>query len=880
MRLKSLGVLIAAALTTALSASGNATGLESDALSTPSAVTLAQSETPQRWFIQFESAPKAKGGADTKLASERSAFRNAALSEGIPYREGRNFQTLFNGLTVEAKATDAAKLSQLPGVKAVFPVVNFDAPEPAVRGAQPSVFNSITLTKVDQARASLGLTGKNIKVGIIDTGIDIDHPDLGGTGVPGTTPFPSARVITGYDFVGDNYNSSGTPQQQVPVPDPNPDDCAGHGTHVAGIVGAKAGTATGITGVAPDVKFGAYRIFGCEGTSSADVIVAALERAYLDGMDVVNMSLGSSYQWPQYPTALVSDALVDAGVVVVASAGNNGANGVYSLGAPGVGEKVIGVASYDNTKTGVNKALINGATPFGYATLTFAPSPPTSGTSAEVVYVGRGCVDNDTNVPGNQTDPYLADPAGKVALITRGVCSFGEKYFRARDAGAVGVIIENSSPGIFFGTLGSASGTMIFGISVSQATGTALKTAAKPTTITWTADSIEEVLPTAGLISSFSSFGLSPDLTAKPDVGAPGGFITSTYPLEQGGYAVLSGTSMSSPHTAGAVAMLLEKNHAIAAGDMRSVLQNSAEPKRYSLSFPANYLDNVHRQGAGMIDVAKSATATTLITPSKLTLGESTAGPQTRTVTIRNSGPSAVTYSLSHAPALSTGPASAAGNGTYTPSFYTGYAGVAFSSPTVTVPAGGTASVDVTITANATLFDRSQYGGYIVLTPQGGGAVYRVPYAGFKGDYQSIQVLVPTAYGFPWLAKADAAGNLTKQNAGAEFTMKNGDIAYVVAHFDHPSQLVTIDIVPLRQVGGARDLNVYTLPYWSRNSAPTTFFAFDWDGSAKVNGRRTPLPMGDYKLKLTVLKALGDPANPSHYETWESPAFKINRSSN
>ena len=136
-----------------------------------------------------------------------------------------------------------------------------------------------------------------------------------------------------------------------------------------------------MTGVAPDVTLGAYRVFGCVGSSSSDVIIAALERAYADGMQVVNQSLGAAFQWPEYPTAQVGDALVQAGVVVVASAGNNGATGTWSLGAPGVGTDVIGVASFDNIRvTQFAFSISPDGRKIGYGAATAAPPPPTSGT--------------------------------------------------------------------------------------------------------------------------------------------------------------------------------------------------------------------------------------------------------------------------------------------------------------------------------------------------------------------------------------------------------------------------------------------------------------------------------------------------------------------
>jgi len=155
--------------------------------------------------------------------------------------------------------------------------------------------------------------------------------------------------------------------QPIPHPDANPAPCdpnvadqialqpgaggsaAAHGTHVAGIVAAKAASATGVTGVAPDASILAYRVFGCNGSTSDDVIIAALERAYNDGARVLNMSLGDAFNnFASSPDAMASSALIANGVVVVASAGNSGANGLYSVGAPSVGTGVISVASVQN----------------------------------------------------------------------------------------------------------------------------------------------------------------------------------------------------------------------------------------------------------------------------------------------------------------------------------------------------------------------------------------------------------------------------------------------------------------------------------------------------------------------------------------------------
>ena len=150
--------------------------------------------------------------------------------------------------------------------------------------------------------------------------------------------------------------------------------------------------------------------------------------------------------------------------------------------------------------------------------------------------------------------------------------------------------------------------------------------AAGPVDMTWQSATGLFPNPPGGLISSFSSYGLAADLSIKPNIGAPGGLIYSTYPLEQGGYATLSGTSMASPHAAGGAALVLQADPWHGRGQRQEDLQNSADPKDWWGNSGAGFLDNVHRQGAGMLDIPGAILATTTVEPSELALGESQAG--------------------------------------------------------------------------------------------------------------------------------------------------------------------------------------------------------------------------------------------------------------
>ncbi len=823
-------------------------------------------ETPMTWFVELKGQPRSEGGSASALSTERQGFRTEAAVAGIQFTERFVYDNLFNGLSVIASPENAGRLKQLASVDGVFPVATVSLPEPQP-GPSPELATAIVQTQADIAQNTLGLTGTGIRVAVMDTGTDFDHPDLGGCFGPG------CRVEVGYDFVGDAYNndSASPTYNPIPTPDAIPDDCNGHGTHVSGIIGADGA----VTGVAPGVTFGAYRVFGCAGSTSVDIMLAAMERIAQDGADVLNISIGSAFQWPGYPTAKAASRLVKKkGILVVASAGNNGANGLFATSAPGVGEDVVGVASYDNAYLRARGFTISPDNKeIGYFQATAAPIAPTSGTYP----LAR------TGTVASAADACAALPAGsltgKVALIRRGTCGFYVKVKNAEAAGAVGVIIYNNIPGLQNITVAGVPAVVVPVVSVSGASGALIdgRLASGPVDLTWQNIIVQEANVTGNLISAFSSYGLSPDLVVKPDLGAPGGLIYSTIPLERGGHGLLSGTSMASPHVAGAAALLLESHHPrFSLDEVRERLSNTAIPKVWGGNPGLGFLDNVHRQGAGMIQVADAALATTRVTPVKLSLGESAGGPVTQQLKIFNDGIADATYTFSHVPALATGP------GTFAPTFFSAPATVAFSSPSVFVKAGKKGTVNVTIDANGVLADRSIYGGYILVTSNVDGQSLSVPFAGFKGDYQSIQVLVPTVNNFPWLASL-AGTTYTNQPAGATYTLVGSDVPFLLVHLDHQSSQFNVEVRYAATNSPVHPVHHYAIKeeLMPRNATAAGFFAFAWDGTrihGNGNNNNTKVvPDGQYVLVLKVLKALGDPNNPAHWESWTSPVITLDR---
>jgi subtilisin family serine protease len=839
-----------------------------------------------RWFVEFDGAPAADGTTQAALDADHRRFAEQARADGIDYRERFAYRTLFNGVAIAADEDAVADIGALDGVAAVYPVgtVTVQQTTPAF---EPSLAFALTMTGADIAQSRLGFTGRGVHVAVLDTGIDFDHPDLGGCFGAG------CRVSTGYDFVGDSYEEDEGNLLWQPVlhPDPIPDDCNGHGTHVAGIIGANGA----IRGVAPEVTFGAYRIVGCGGTTSTDVMLAALERAYRDGAHVINMSLGDRFAgWPDSPLPRAASRLVDKGVVVVSAMGNQGAEGVFAAASPGVGEKVIAAASVENLKVTVpGFHLSPDARAIHYLPATSPRPVPTDGT-LELARTGTITTPDDacTALPPSSLQ-------GNAALVRRGICTFDVKAANVFAAGAAAMVIYNNVDGLDYTV---STGTVpIPAVYLSRADGELINARLDegPVQLTWAA-AVDLAVPDAGRVSSFSGTGPAADLSLKPDIAAPGGVIRSTWPLEKGGSLVASGTSMATPHVAGAAALYLQAHPATRAQDVAPALLNSADP----VPSAAGGLDFVVRQGAGLLDIDDAILATTTITPAKLSLGDT---PGRGALTIANDAARAVTYSLSNADT----PAAVADG--LSVRAQASASAVTFEQhgrpvPAVSIRARGRARLDVRIVPDAALPQGALYGGYLVFTPDDGGAPLRVPYAGHRGDYQAAPAMTPTAQAYPWLAR-ETGRELDGQTvslhpvyartgAGETFTFAQrtlplspplplplprtgADQPFVLVHLERHAQRLRIELFSARR--GKRLGEAFRAEGLARNafdtpSAPpwTLVTAVPLDGTVRHGHRREAVPDGDYYVKLTVERALAERRTPA--ETWTSPVFRINRS--
>lgn len=271
--------------------------------------------------------------------------------------------TLFQGVsfTINELATErkhASKISELPAVKQMWPVRIHPVPQVQHKniatnptgpievissdgsGNHKSTYSPHVMTQVDRLHAA-GYTGEGVRIGIIDTGVDYKHPALGGC-------FGKGCVVSyGWDLVGDKWTG-----YNAPTPDADPyDGCKGHGTHVAGILGARPNPLN-FTGAAPDAALGMYRVFGCASLGTVDdVLIAAFNMAYEDGSDIITASIGGTSGWAELPWASAVSRIVDNGVPCTLAAGNDGALGMFAPSDAADGRGATAVASFDNTVT-------------------------------------------------------------------------------------------------------------------------------------------------------------------------------------------------------------------------------------------------------------------------------------------------------------------------------------------------------------------------------------------------------------------------------------------------------------------------------------------------------------------------------------------------
>ena len=583
---------------------------------------------PRGRKIDFRGAPVSAERA--RLAAVRNEFRTWLRANAPQVRITGEFDVALHAVAVELNGTTLETLRSAP-------LVRYVAHQTIYR---PEAHDDpdLALVRANEAWAAVGgeqSAGAGVKVAIIDSGIDVTHPCFDDAGYPAQPQMGDLSLTNNKVIVARVYSN------RARQDDRDPSAVNPHGTHVAGTVACNAHTPAVVdgisipyapSGVAPRALLGNYNVFpGDAGEGRSEDILEALEDAYEDGFDVANMSLGGARN--DGGGAFLLDRAVDnvdrANMVVAVAAGNEGP-GYFTVHYPGA----------------ASRALTAGASTVGHGIINIV----TVGTSDYEAVIGD-FADLTTDVSGplevvadpNSAYPHGLDLAcnpfpagaltGSIALLGRGDCDFTVKMRNAQNAGAVGVIVVDrvEEPPFLMSHNDLEPRPTIPGVMVSLSDGLAIREQ-DGETATLAAQGVYVTRPEdTNLMANFSSWGPTHgDLLIKPDVSAPGFDVLSSFPAANCAvppcWSFLGGTSMATPHVAGAAAVVRGFHRDWSAAEVRSAVVNTARQGVLRHPDTGKVTDDAMIAGTGLLDVAAATAAVAGLDPVSRSFGSIAAG--------------------------------------------------------------------------------------------------------------------------------------------------------------------------------------------------------------------------------------------------------------
>ena len=719
--------------------------------------------------------------AERKLERARKAVKSELTTELDDVEVRYEYTTVFNGLSVEADYADLETIQDLPGVKDAYVSQVYQLIEPV---NETKLADSVPAIGGDIAQET-GYTGKGTVVAILDTGLDTSHEAFRNTvnspkfskqdiaaalasdalrvgNVNVNSIYQSDKIPFAYDYYDNDTNVSGGNS---------------HGTHVAGIVGANSGE---VTGVAPDAQLMILKIFGDDGSGAYDSdIIAALEDAVVLGADAVNMSLGMTAGFSEAAAAKTREVyqrVQNAGISLLCAAGNEYSSSYKSasgtdlplasnpdngaVASPSTYDAALSVASMNNVKATAPYLLV-GERKIRYSDPAEVSSKQIASLNGTYDYVDCGV--------GATTDFTGKTLRNKVALIQRAgeengeILTFAQKEANAKAAGAKAVIIYDNVEGDLVNMATDGSIPAVF---ISKADGEAML-AASEKRVSFSKSYLSQFQDAySGKMSDFSSWGVTPDLKLKPEITAPGGDIYSTLP--GGLYGSMSGTSMASPHMAGAAAVMAQYITEELGGTSMTqpeisalsnkLLMSTAVPVKNEQGLPYS----PRKQGAGLVQLGRATKAKAYLSSAegglpKAELGDSTNGSFSFSFQANNLSNAAIKYEVG-VTVLTEDTVTEDGK-TYLAQSprQLGADEVTVTTPgTVTLSANGTASVDISLAlteagkaALDAAFPNGIYlEGFVTLTPVNNGDTISLglPFLGFYGDWSAAPIFDTSVY--------------------------------------------------------------------------------------------------------------------------------------
>lgn len=642
----------------------------------------------QRWIVQLESAPlagvwdKLEGrsglasiapsrrlSADSyssriyleRIAAEQQRFV-AAIAEAVPSAIAeRRYGTVLNGLAVRLPASEVPRLRDLPGVASI-------APDRAYRQQVYPDVEQMGATALWEQAGGPGTAGAGVKIAIVDSGIYLPNPSFNPAGFSYPEGFPKgdSRYTTPKVIVARNYiraDDPAKPGEDTPLP-----KSGGHGSHVAATSGGNAGVEATIeglrvpvSGVAPATYLMNYRVFYPSNSSSDFVsenaftaeLVAALEDVVKDGADVVNNSWGSSYNatdgWPD-PMVQAIEATVAAGVVVSQAAGNDGP-GIASANNPANAPSAITVGAVTTTSEVARNLVVSAGAPPDLERLQFSRASFGPRLTVATAAMPASIVDS---LAANGACAALPDGSldGRLAIVSRGVCSFVQKTQNAQSAGAAAVLFVSDSENRFAPNAGGpANDIRVPAGLIAKSDGARLTAwlAANPSQTIRLDPGSAIVNTQPDRLAQFSGKGPTVDQTLKPDVVAPGvNILAAGYgpdPNPLAGFGQISGTSMAAPHVTGAVALLRQAHPDWTPARIKSAIMATANPK---VTDQEGRPLATFERGSGRVDLVRAVSPAATFDPPSISFGDLKAGAGARkTLKVASGGQASFQSSVS-----------------------------------------------------------------------------------------------------------------------------------------------------------------------------------------------------------------------------------------
>ena len=764
------------------------------------------------------------------LRSHESArTRIAALCDRQADTDGYDYTVVLNGFSMTMPYGKIAEAEALPGIKYIRESRTYNVPEDQ-SSYDLAMTNSTGMIGSDEVNdmSFAGADGAGTLVAILDTGIaqgheafSVEPKDLNAAVYGSESALQAALADTtlssGVTDASDAWISAKIPYayNYADMTTGGYSTAQPHGTHVAGIVAGNNGE--DFYGVAPEAQLLVMKVFNEQGSTSDAALNAGLDDAVKLGADSINMSLGSTAGF-YYDRGTEDEAYNncwDAGVNLLIAAGNEYTNAFYNqygnnlgqantpdnaaVASPSTSYSALSVASVNNCQVKQNFFKLGGVDAadedriaFGQAVYaptsasvsiidnlrTWSTDPSANFPSFEYVVIGGTGAEEDYTAAGITGE---FDLSGKIVLVNRGGTTFEEKATIAKNHGAKAVIFVNNVTG--GGAFAPAYNNFTLPMcGISQEDGARLA-AAEDKTVTFgptqgtywygNVPASEQIpwidtFPAADgyQMSDFSSWGPAPNLAIKPEISAPGGNIISS--VIGGGYESYSGTSMATPHMAGAAALVRSyvKNE-LGVKDAQAI-RDLTENLMMSTAVPGTNDDGAEfsprQQGAGLVNVKNAVTTNAYlstkadadgVTRPKAELGSNASGYFTFSFQVNNLSDQELTYTLS-ASSLTEGITTQDGvkfsdqvsQRLDEDDFSVGFSGSTVNDGVVTVPAKGTATVTVAIQLTSRYLDELRANfengnyceGYVYLQPTEGVDLV-IPYLGYVGDWATAGVV-------------------------------------------------------------------------------------------------------------------------------------------